>query len=173
MNTKDWAMDAVSHTRREIANVPANKWWKAPWDLYKCVDANRKTLGSPSEYEGEGLKFLKATAALAEKKDCGNCREFSASTFMYLVNAGYLGSIEWAQYKDGDHAFVVLNRAETTDGGAPLTWGKDCWIADSWGDRVVQAKDYWDDMPGFKVYAPRIRFRYTNLNRARLESADA
>lgn len=139
--------------------------------LYQCVDANRKTIGSPSNYEGQGLKFLKETAALAEQKDCGNCREFSASTFMYLVNANYLGSIEWVQYDGGDHAFVVLNRSESTNEKAPLTWGKDCWIADSWDNKVVHSKDYWDEMPGFKTYPPKIRFRYTNLNRAKLESA--
>ena len=106
---------------------------------------------------------IRRIAGGAKRRRCGNCGEYAAVAFDYLMHTNCPLAIEYASYvHPGDHAFVIIGRPNGTSAGAPATWGREVVVADAWSGRIVSSTDYWDEMPEYPdaIHAPSVYVRY-------------
>jgi hypothetical protein len=71
----------------------------------------------------------------AEQRRCGNCREYAAVVFMYLVRRNY-GPLDYMSLRNGDHAFVVIDRLSGSADSATTDWGSAAVIGDAYYGRA-------------------------------------
>jgi hypothetical protein len=105
---------------------------------------------------------LRRAASVAKSRACGNCGEYAAVAFDYLMLNGCPYPIEYAGYvSPGDHAFVIVGRPESATVSDPSTWGREAVVCDAWHGNVVRANMYWAEMPSFPhaVHAPEVYIR--------------
>jgi hypothetical protein len=83
--------------------------------------------------------FYEKLAEVATAYKAGNCTEYAAIAWRYLVGQGVLAHI--VGLEGGDHAFAVvgLKQLPSKDFTA---WGEDVWICDPWANICCPAADY-------------------------------
>ncbi len=140
---------AAEYTKLMLRHGAANK--KA--DLLLSVFANRRRLsdmraekrkftgmgGQPANTPAE-LKLLpqiRLIAQFAKKAKVGNCGEHACVALTYLRDMHRVKRLDYMQYgKGGDHAWVVIGRAEGSVTGDYKTWGANAVVCDAWDDAV-------------------------------------
>lgn len=156
-----YAWRAIRYTQSVLGVRPANHFIERVTSLggsQECVARVRAV-----HRDHDRIMNIRRLAGSAKARRCGNCGEYAAVTFDYLMLTHCPHAIEYAAYVDpGDHNFVVIARPIDTDAGVVGTWGPEAVIADAWAGKVVAASRYWIDMPQFPsaVHAPRISARY-------------
>jgi hypothetical protein len=154
---------AVSYTQRLLGTLPSNHIVQRIVTLggsRSCVASVRRTAAVGHI---DDVPEVRRVAALAKGAHCGNCGEYAAVAFDYLMLSGCPYDIEYAEYASpGDHAFVIVGRPFGTDPSDPATWGPDAVVCDAWAGKVISAGSYWAAMPAFPsaVHAPVVRLRY-------------
>ena len=150
-----WAKAAVRHTRA-LMGVPSNKLPDRSENA--CVAEVRREVAAAGLEDSAAMVERLATHASTGK--CGNCGEYAAVTFQFLKRRKCPFLLELAFYENGglNHAFVIINRDDTTSLSTPSKWGENCWIADAWSDDVVHGKAYRANMValGGSVPDPKI-----------------
>jgi hypothetical protein len=114
-------------------------------------------------YSHDTIMNLRRRAAAAKSRRCGNCGEYAAVAFDYLMLTNCPYSVEYSFYSSpGDHAFVIVGRPVGTVPADPSTWGREAVVCDAWSGRVVPARQYWTGMVGYpqSVHAPEILVRW-------------
>ena len=90
-------------------------------------------------------EYLREVARIAEKNGCGNCGEQSAMAFVYLLNGNTRPidwmclekeGVDWWQFREGDHAFVIVGRSPFSNDDEPDTWGPEAIVCDPWNGDV-------------------------------------
>lgn len=150
----EWAQAAVDATRR-ILGTPSNLMSDGREN--ECVLELRRV--TKRNRDGDAIMNVRRRAGLAKQNECGNCAEYAAVTFDYLMLGGFRDRIEYANYASpGDHSFVILNRADASSLTDCTTWGVNCYIADSWAATVVKSHEYRSRMPSYPdlVHDPEI-----------------
>jgi len=89
---------------------------------------------------------------------CGNCGEFAAAAYVYLINDLKVRPVDYVERTDiapKTHAFVVIGRVSGSDIRNFSTWGSACVICDPWDEKFygaaeipIKAHDY---RPSFAV----------------------
>lgn len=85
----------------------------------------------------------------------GNCgqRCFLLTQYLWEHNEG-IDSIEIASMNTFDHALVIVNREPGSDIHEPSTWGKDCFILESWYRGIFfRASEFQKMIPFIKQFA--------------------
>lgn len=77
----------------------------------------------------------------AKRYKCGNCFEQAVVAFIYLHDIKKLSKIDLVSVIGGDHAFLVIGRAEGSNINDNTTWGDDAVICDPWGQCYYPAQD--------------------------------
>jgi hypothetical protein len=89
---------------------------------------------------------LEASASWAKLMGCGNCGEYSALAFVYLRDVLKARPLDWMEYNNMQHAFVIVGR---DSGTAPTAsnelfyppaigkWNTSCIMCDAYYDRVL------------------------------------
>lgn len=161
MSPASHARQAVAYTRAQLGELPSNHIVTRITTLggsTACV-ARMRTL--PDHRVGT-VRGIRQVAADAKAARCGNCGEYAAVAFDFLMLGGCPHAVEYAEYvSPGDHAFVIVGRPSDTDPANPSTWGRDAVVCDAWAGEVVFAASYWTGMPRFPsaVHAPRVLVR--------------
>jgi hypothetical protein len=112
---------------------------------FLCVMAIRSVdIAVPRDKADGSLQMpaiLRGDAAKSADLGCGNCGEQTAVAFMYLKDSG-VRPLDYTVSQDpGDHAFVVIGRAQGSDASNYKTWGGDAVVCDPWGDDAFPASD--------------------------------
>ena len=161
------ALRAVLYTQRMLGSLPSNHVVQRIATLggsTECVRGVRTRYRALRDYDR--IMNIRRTAALAKRSRCGNCGEYAAVAFDFLMLTGCQHALEYAGYKaPGDHAFVIVGRPAGTDAANPRSWGSDVVVCDAWAGKVVPSRSYWSDMPSFPhaVHAPEIDVRWSGV----------
>ena len=97
----------------------------------------------------EEYKLFKGAITPAQ---AGNCSWLSLYALIKLIDLGYQGRVEIAEFRHLDHVFLVLNRPEKSDKNDWKTWGKECIILEPWLNEVITADqfgEFWKDKARF------------------------
>jgi hypothetical protein len=123
-----FATEAVNHTAARLTTGRGNTWEDnlritQPGTAAICVMTMR--MMAPD------TETISQIAQRAERFHCGNCGEQAAVAMMFLHRRG-VRPLDYMQLTNGDHAFVVIDRAANSDVNDPSTWGATAVICDAW-----------------------------------------
>jgi len=164
MSIASYAQQAVSYTQTMLGWFPSNHGVAQVLSLggsNRCVRDMRAAVRPNLDYNT--IMNIRRQAGAAKARHCGNCGEYAAVAFDYLMLAGCPYPLEYANYAPpGDHAFVIVGRPLNSIAGNLSTWGREAVICDAWAGKVVPSSDYWSRMPGFPqvVHAPVVQVRW-------------
>ena len=139
------AREAVKHAQTQITLGPTNSivWnlGKAPmlpYRLYKRGQQKDRSDALTVQFTREkGLNridpdsYIRGMAQSAREFQIGNCGEHAALAFEYLREKG-VRPLDFVTFRDGDHAFVVINRKAGTDLADLSAWLPDAVLCDPW-----------------------------------------
>lgn len=107
--------------------------------------------------EGEAGKLSVEKIALdAERNGCGNCGEQSASAWVFLWKKG-VRPLDWMHFTNGDHAFVVVGRANGSNVNDPSSWGATAVVCDPWEGISFPVTEIATHFPKSTTYGVLIR----------------
>jgi hypothetical protein len=164
MSVSAHALQAVSYTRQVLGNYPSNLLRTrilTLGDSTRCVEGMR--VSTQSTFDRDIIMNLRRRAAAAKSRRCGNCGEYAAVAFDFLILTNCPYTVEYAYYASpGDHAFVIVGRPVGSVVADPSSWGREAAVCDAWAGRVVPARNYWASMVGFprSVHAPVVLVRW-------------
>lgn len=98
-------------------------------DLFRVPDIGRD----------ETVREIKKNAVLIKENPVGNCNEYSFLALNYLRKKAIHRAELCGVVENGGHAFVVINRAETSNSLDITTWGACAVICDPWANRTYPA----------------------------------
>ncbi len=162
-----YATQALRYTRRILGTLPSNFLAQRTLTLggsTDCVTAIRARYNP--NWGSDRIMNIRRIAGAAKSRRCGNCGEYAAVAFDFLMHTHCPFPLEYASYIDpGDHDFVIINRNPSTDVSRPSTWGPNTVICDPWAGQVVMSNRYWREMPGFpqRVHRPFVYVRWHSL----------
>ncbi|HWU76352.1 MAG TPA: hypothetical protein VN043_07595 [Rhodanobacter sp.] len=104
-------------------------------------------------------QLIETWSALGLKYGVGNCGVQSAMAFVRLRDHGKVFPLDWMQFADADHGFVIVGRDSGTSSASPKAWNDEAICCDPWHGSVEQANVY------KVIHGHRIQLMY------RLESA--
>ncbi len=162
-----YARHTISYVHRVLGSYPSNHLLQRVVTMggsTTCVSTMRSSvyIGPPQQI----IMNIRRMAGGAKRAACGNCGEYAAVAFDYLMLTHCPFSIEYAGYtRPGDHAFVIINRPSDSIPNNPATWSADTLVCDAWAGIVVSPSAYWSAMPSFPhaVHSPEIYVRYPIL----------
>lgn len=99
---------------------------------------------------------IETEARRAALDGCGNCGEQSSIAFVYLRDLAKVAPLDYLEYLDGDHAFVLIGRAEEAFPQSPGTWGDSVVICNPWDEMVHTREEFMTRYPG--RFASRFRY---------------
>lgn len=125
-------------------------------DLHVGHFPSGSTQTSDPSFRHEVARVARGMASIAKLFGWGNCQESSAVVATELHDRGFsnveimrkLGEGSGADYKGGEHVFVVLDRAPGSDPADPSTWGPDAIIVDGWKGKIIDPLNNIDALPG-------------------------
>jgi hypothetical protein len=122
------ATEAVNHTAARLTTGRGNSWednlrYTAFGTAALCVIGMRVT--------ADDTETITQIAQRAERFRCGNCREQAAVAMMFL-HRRRVRPLDYMNLTNGDHAFVVIDRAVNSDVNDPNTWGETAVVCDAW-----------------------------------------
>lgn len=139
-NNLRWAAAAVEEAKRAVRLSSNSVWDEFSTSGYALICVAMVRSESDDNNRGKyGLEAMRETAKAARRHGCGNCAEMSAIAFLYLYDQGIKVRLDRMAIQDGDHMFVLLDRAKGSDPTKPETWGARCAIADPWKGVVKPA----------------------------------
>jgi hypothetical protein len=103
-----------------------------------------------NNWDGNSEKMLDENAHYYFEHKIGNCSEY---TFigMYLIQRSKLDMrVEVFSITNGDHVFLVLNRAPLSDSKQFTTWGSQAIVCDPWSGATYPASDIPKKLHDFK-----------------------
>ena len=160
----NYAQRAIAYTQRVLGVTPSNHFAERIRTLggsTQCVADIRSVYGP--NIDNERIMNIRRIAGAAKRRHCGNCGEYAAVAFDYLMLTHCPFAIEYASYvSPGDHAFVIIHRPVSAVVSEPRSWGHETVIADAWAGKVVRSLNYWTGMPQYPsaVHAPAVGVRY-------------
>ncbi|MEO8401119.1 MAG: hypothetical protein ABI597_04890 [Gammaproteobacteria bacterium] len=108
--------------------------------------------------EDETINMFDSDVKITKKFSLGNCGESAGLALEFMVdnypaiNAEYY-SIKGKATKpgehNGDHAFVVIGRADRSDKNDPQTWGDNAYVCDPWANSVYPANQITSRLQNF------------------------
>lgn len=162
-----YARRAIRYTQSVLGVTPSNhiaQRIRTFGGSTQCVVRIRAAYGPNIDHNR--IMNIRRIAGAAKRRRCGNCGEYAAVAFDYLMLTNCPHVIEYASYvSPGDHAFVIVGRPVNTTARIPGSWGSRAVVADAWAGNVVASGDYWTDMPQYpsSVHAPQVSVRYLAL----------
>ena len=140
------ANNACAHVRKMVPqganNSGAQKIWRQipvyGWIKTQNIIANARDTYDAAKRsgelaEGDWKSYIELMARTAIQIKAGNCGEQASLAFMYLKEAG-VRPLEYFEYTDRDHAFVILNRPLHTDVSNFAQWTEQAVVCDPWRD---------------------------------------
>jgi hypothetical protein len=125
-----------------------------PGETKEGVDRDRRW-GKANRWRNEIVREIRGRpgpldygilAELATAYESGNCTEYAAIAWKYLVSKEVQAHIVGLE-GDGDHAFAVAGLKQPPPRDF-AEWGEDVWICDPWANICCLAADYptaWND----------------------------
>jgi hypothetical protein len=96
------------------------------------------------------LIFFETFLELSEKFSVGNCNELAFHALAYIINQlQSCVSAEIFRIENGDHLFIVLNRALNSDAKNPNSWGEAAVICDPLADKAYKATHYLTELQNY------------------------
>ncbi|MDD2762333.1 MAG: hypothetical protein PHH11_18795, partial [Methylomonas sp.] len=141
-----FAKAAIDHVNMKMdigasnKNWPISEWW-GKGAKFACAGSVfnegemrvqvRKALQRVKQVSGQFTNedVLNSQAEWASLFGCGNCGEQSSIAFVFLRNKG-VRSLDWMDFIDRDHAFVIINRQAGSDQKDYKSWGADAVLCD-------------------------------------------
>lgn len=128
--------EALTYTINHLSFGRGNSWSDNinllhPALPFMCVMAMRTTSSANS---------IAQIATEAEENHCGNCGEHASVAMMYLHRQG-IRPLDFMTLTNGDHDFVIIDRANNSNGGQPSTWGTTAVVCDTWSRVVYPATE--------------------------------
>jgi hypothetical protein len=87
---------------------------------------------------------MEASAGWAKLYGCGNCGEYSSLAFVHLRDVEKVRPLDWMEYNNLTHAFVIIGRKSGTLPAKELDYVDAAAIKD-WGDAAVLCDAYYSD----------------------------
>lgn len=107
-----------------------------------------------SSVELKNLPKIRWMAHTAKKAKVGNCGECASVAFMYLRDIQRAKRLDWMRYnKPGDHAWVVIGRAQKSKTSDYKTWGPEAVVCDPWGNVAFPANQVPSKLPVYSKYS--------------------
>lgn len=107
---------------------------------------------------------LARRARTSMKFSTGNCMEYACLVAYNLIRNG-LSKVEILQIPNGDHAFVVLNRDQTSRLNDFQNWGDAALVIDAWAGCIFPAKNIPEKLPTFtRLYTNRDDIAMSQVN---------
>jgi len=140
---RDWADKALKHTQKIMTigsyNTFGALYTPRGWKALSCVNKMREEIVPMlAMTDGSMGEQLRVRAEVAGDRRCGNCAEQAAVAFAYLVGIG-ARPIEYFDFSNKDHAYVVIGRPLCSEITIPETWGPYTFICDPWRGAVYHA----------------------------------
>ncbi len=105
------------------------------------------------------LQELKQINTITSKYSLGNCYELALQSLEYILEAYPNMRAELYSIRNGDHVFLVLNRAYYSKPHLPETWGESAVICDPWANKSYSAREAYGTLKNY--YRDRKRQRNT------------
>lgn len=151
------ALKAVRYANEKMDIGASNKFSISIMDVtytkYRCVEESRarvtKDLAGLQKLRartGQSVSWadqLDESAFWARTLGCGNCGEYSALAFVYLRDVLKVRPLDWMEYGNFTHAFVIVGR----DSGTAPTADDEAFEAPAigkWNDSLVMCDAYYN-----------------------------
>lgn len=118
--------------------IPVYGWIKTQMIISDARDRYEAAFRSGQLKEGDWQGYIDLMARTAIQIKAGNCGEQAALAFTYLRDAG-VRPIDYFEYTDRDHAFVILNRDAAKDINNFAEWSENAVVCDPWRDTSALA----------------------------------
>jgi hypothetical protein len=122
-----------SGSQKLFRQIPVYGWIKTQNIIANARDGYEEAKRRGELKEGDWKTYIELMARTAIQIKAGNCGEQSSVAFMYLKEAG-IRPIEYFEYTDRDHAFLILNRRAGTDIANFAEWSENAVVCDPWRD---------------------------------------
>ena len=147
--------EAVAYVKSKVRAGAANNPFKLQSSIagqLRAMDALLKTRRGEDQTmdakfvnPADGLRVAQAVAENAERYGGGNCGEQSAVAYIFLRRRAVF-PIDWVQFKDKDHAFVIIGRS-SAGAYAPedipqQPWFQDAVICDAYWNKC----EFWSNV---------------------------
>lgn len=116
-----------SLSQKFFRQIPVYGWIKTQNDIATAREAYDQVA------EGDWKTYIELMARTGIRIKAGNCGEQSSVAFMYLKEMG-VRSLDYMEYTDKDHAFLVLNRRADIDIADFKAWSEGAVVCDPWRD---------------------------------------
>jgi hypothetical protein len=124
-----------SVSQKLFRQIPVYGWIKTQSDIATARDSYDLALQNGSLKEGDWKSYIELMARTGIRIKAGNCGEQASVAFTYLKDQG-IRSIEYMEYTDRNHAFVILNRRGDTNIANFAEWSENAIVCDPWRDAV-------------------------------------
>ncbi len=128
------------------SNVPGNEGIGVR-DLIK--EASQLILEANCNPDERALQVLKKTNAITSKYSLGNCYELALQSLDYILESYPDMRAELYSIGNGDHAFLVLNRAYYSAAQLPETWGESAVVCDPWAKKAYFAREAYGSLKNY------------------------
>lgn len=145
------AIQTVKYVDTKMDIGSSNKFGNSYYGFparYLCVAESRSKIVDDLKKQGPDIKRtgadpLKAMvdtwASWSRFYGCGNCGEQSALAFVQLRDVWKVFPLDWMQYGNFTHGFVVLGRIGATNPAKIETWNPEAVICDPWRGEALPA----------------------------------
>lgn len=122
-----------SMAQKLFRQIPVYGWIKTQNIIANARDSYDAAKQSGALAEDDWKSYIELMAQTAIQIKAGNCGEQASVAFMHLKELG-IRPIEYFEYTDRDHAFVILNRRADTDVNNFAQWTESAVVCDPWRD---------------------------------------
>ncbi|MCC7198536.1 MAG: hypothetical protein IT483_03405 [Gammaproteobacteria bacterium] len=155
MSNETPAREALVHARMALKKYKSNNKFRTDQtkegkDRYeRRLEADKRRIqimkhagGLASDKSDAGSRgYYEALAEAAEAYKAGNCSEYAAVAWKFLIGKGALAHVVGLQGDKGDHAFAVVGLKQSPPKDF-ANWGADVWICDPWANVCCLAAGY-------------------------------
>jgi len=146
-------------------------------DIAKHIERMRKSTFStevslkdlfrvPDIHFNADLYQIKKAVRLVKNFSVGNCGEYAALALNYLRKQD-VKRAEAFSISNGNHCFVVIDRAMDSDPEKPETWGTDAIVCDPWSNKIYPATEITQTLQcyrGIRVNSGEFSMEYSIQN---------
>lgn len=156
----------VKYTNQMLSHGASNKWW----DQLQTLGANSSRvsdmramkgkfsgmggLAANAKPEVQELPQIRWIAKVAKASNVGNCGECASVAFVFLHDIHRVTRLDFMHFnKPGDHAWVVIGRAQNSKTSDYRTWGSDAVVCDPWGKVAFPGHQLPSELPSYAKYS--------------------
>lgn len=107
-------------------------------------------------YSSTTYAAAESVFSTVDKTRVGNCYEYAHCAYFLMRQSNSRVPADIFIINKSDHVFLVIGRANDSDPGEPLSWGKAAVVCDAWAGLVYPVTEMNYYLNGFKRYSSHI-----------------